>query len=113
MTTWGTAVCKRAVETYGKEHQLIICMEEMSELTKELTKNLRGRRNLQNISEEVADVEIMLEQIKLIFDLKEYVAEAKETKLIRLQKRIIRDTGEADYATSLCRKWFDDHTKTF
>ena len=77
MTAWETAVCKRAVEAYGKEHQLIICMEEMAELTKELTKNLRGRRNLQDISEEVADVEIMLEQVKVIFDLKEEVSEAK------------------------------------
>lgn len=111
MTAWETAVCKRAVEAYGKEHQLIICMEEMAELTKELTKNLRGRRNFQDISEEVADVEIMLEQVKVIFDLKEEVSEAKEAKLLRLQKRIIRDTGEQDYATSLTRKWLDDHTQ--
>lgn len=111
MTAWETAVCKRAVDAYGKEHQLIICMEEMAELTKELTKNLRGRRNLQDISEEVADVEIMLEQVKVIFDLKEEVSEAKEAKLLRLQKRIIRDTGEQDYATSLTRKWLDDHTQ--
>lgn len=111
MTAWETAVCKRAVDAYGKEHQLIICMEEMAELTKELTKNLRGRRNLQDTSEEVADVEIMLEQVKVIFDLKEEVSEAKEAKLLRLQKRIIRDTGEQDYATSLTRKWLDDHTQ--
>ena len=111
MTPWETAVCQRAVEAYGKEHQLIICMEEMAELTKELTKNLRGRRNLQDISEEVADVEIMLEQVKVIFDLKEEVSEAKEAKLLRLQKRIVRDTGEQDYATSLTRKWLDDHTQ--
>lgn len=111
MTAWETAVCKRAIEAYGKEHQLIICMEEMAELTKELTKNLRGRRNLQDISEEVADVEIMLEQVKVIFDLKEEVSEAKEAKLLRLQKRIIRDTGEQDYATSLTRKWLDDNTQ--
>lgn len=110
MTAWETAVCKRAVEAYGKEHQLIICMEEMAELTKELTKNLRGRRNLQDISEEVADVEIMLEQVKVIFDLKEEVSEAKEAKLLRLRERIVRDTGEQDYATSLTRKWLDEHT---
>ena len=106
MTAWETAVCKRAVEAYGKEHQLIICMEEMAELTK----NLRGRRNFQDISEEVADVEIMLEQVKLLFDLKEAAADAKEAKLLRLRERIIKDTGEQDYSTSLCRKWLDEHT---
>lgn len=56
-------------------------------------------------------MEIMLEQVKVIFDLKEEVSEAKEAKLLRLQKRIIRDTGEQDYATSLTRKWLDDHTQ--
>lgn len=42
MTPWETAVCQRAVEAYGKEHQLIICMEEMAELTKELSKKPPG-----------------------------------------------------------------------
>ena len=42
MTPWETAVCQRAVEAYGKEHQLIICMEEMAELTKELSKKTSG-----------------------------------------------------------------------
>lgn len=109
MTPWETAVCKRAVEAYGKEHQLIICMEEMAELTKELSKNLRGHNNLQEIAEEVADVEVMLEQVKLIFTLREAAAEAKEAKLLRLREHIIRDTGEQDYSTSLCRKWLDDN----
>lgn len=94
MTPWETAVCQRAVDAYGKDHQLIICMEEMAELTKELSKNLRGHNNLQEIAEEVADVEVMLEQVKLL----------------RLRERIIKDTGEQDYSTSLCRKWLDERT---
>lgn len=110
MTPWETAVCQRAVDAYGKPHQLIICMEEMAELSKELSKNLRGHNNLQEIAEEVADVEIMLEQIKLLFDLREYVAKAKEAKLLRLRERIIQDTGKQDYSTSLCRKWLDGYT---
>ena len=110
MTLWETAVCQRAVEAYGKEHQLIICMEEMAELTKELSKNLRGHNNLQQIAEEVADVEVMLEQVKLIFHLREAATEAKEAKLLRLRERIIKDTGEQDYSTSLCRKWLDERT---
>lgn len=93
MTPWETAVCQRAVEAYGKEHQLIICMEEMAELTKELSKNLRGHNNLQEIAEEVADVEIMLGQVKLLFDLKEAAADAKEAKLLRLRERIIKTPG--------------------
>lgn len=39
-------------------------------------------------------------------------ADAKEAKLLRLRERIIiiKDTGEQDYSTSLCRKWLDEHT---
>lgn len=113
MTAWETAVCQRAIDAYGKGPQLIICMEEMAELTKELSKNLRGHNNLQEIAEEVADVEIMLEQIKLIFTSREATAEVKEAKLLRLHKRIIRDTGEQNYSTSLCRKWLNEQTGAF
>lgn len=109
MTAWETAVCQRAVDAYGKEHQLIICMEEMAELTKELSKNLRGHHNFREIAEEVADVEVMLEQVKLIFELREAAAEEKEAKLLRLRERIIKDTGRQDYSTSLCRKWLEEH----
>lgn len=37
-----------AVKKCGKEHQLVLCMEEMAELTKELSKNMRGFKNTTN-----------------------------------------------------------------
>lgn len=55
-----------AVRAYGKQSQLVMAMEEMSELTKELSKNLRGADNFKALAEEIADVEIMLEQLKVI-----------------------------------------------
>lgn len=33
-----------AVKKCGKEHQLVLCMEEMAELTKELSKNMKALR---------------------------------------------------------------------
>lgn len=81
-------ICKRAVETYGKTHQIVICAEELAGLIKELSKNLRGRENLPQIAEEVADVEIMLEQIKIIFDLHKAVSAARLNKLHRLQSML-------------------------
>ena len=57
------------IEAFGFQPQVIMAIEEMSELTKELTKALRGKVRLDNIIEEVADVEIMLEQVKLLFDI--------------------------------------------
>ena len=38
-----------AVKKCGKEHQLVLCMEEMAELTKELSKNMRGFKNTTGI----------------------------------------------------------------
>ena len=62
MTKCETAICQLAVNVYGKTSQCTVCMEEMAELTKELSKNLRGQDNAAHIAEEIADVEIMLEQ---------------------------------------------------
>lgn len=58
----------QAVNTFGTPAQIIIAMEECSELIKELSKTLRGKCNVDNISEEIADVQIMLEQLKIIFN---------------------------------------------
>lgn len=45
--------------------------------------------------------------------MQEAAADAREARLLRLRERIIKDTGEQDYSTSLCRKWLDEHiTKT-
>ena len=71
-----------AVKKFGKEHQLVLCMEEMAELTKELSKNIT------NISEEMDDVEIMLEQLRVIFGNRSEVDTIKAEKLLRLADRV-------------------------
>lgn len=77
-----------AVKKFGKEHQLVLCMEEMAELTKELSKNMRGSKNITNISEKMADVEIMLEQLRVIFGNRSEVDTIKAEKLLRLADRV-------------------------
>ena len=77
-----------AVRTYGKHSQLIMAMEEMAELTKELSKSIRGEHNTDAISEEMADVEIMLEQLKVIFKNRAAVDRVKCAKLDRLAVRL-------------------------
>lgn len=59
---------KEAISKFGTSAQIIIAMEECSELIKELSKVLRGKCNVDNVSEEIADVQIMLEQLKIIFN---------------------------------------------
>lgn len=82
-----------AVEAYGKHSQLIMAMEEMAELTKELSKNIRGAQNITAISEEIADVEIMLEQLKVIFSNRAEVDRERSEKLKRLAGRLIEATA--------------------
>ena len=87
MTKCETAICQLAVNVYGKNSQCTVCMEEMAELTKELSKNLRGQDNA-HIAEEIADVEIMLEQLKLMFSIRDEVTQQRTVKLQRLDNRI-------------------------
>ena len=74
--------------SFGKTSQCTVCMEEMAELTKELSKNLRGQDNTAHIAEEIADVEIRLEQLKLMFSIRDEVTQQRTVKLHRLDNRI-------------------------
>ena len=78
----------RAVTYYGESSRLLLTIEEMSELTKELVKRARGRDNLPAISEEMADVEIMLEQLKILFGNRAEIDSWKAKKLQRLVERM-------------------------
>lgn len=66
-----TDVFKDAIEEFGEAAQVTMVFEEMAELQKELCKWLRGNTDAAEryrIAEEIADVEIMLAQMKLLFD---------------------------------------------
>lgn len=81
-------LCK-AICTYGKEAQTLMFFEEVAELEKELCKNARGKQNRDEILEEVADVEIMLEQIKIMHALNVGAIErVKAQKVQRLNERL-------------------------
>ena len=63
-------IFRSAIDTYGSVMQITVAFEEMSELQKELCKYLRGRGSQENIAEEIADVEIMMEQMKMLLTAK-------------------------------------------
>ena len=57
-----------ALKKWRTEMQLVMVQEECSELIKAVCKFFRhGTHALDNLAEEVADVEIMLEQTKMMF----------------------------------------------
>lgn len=83
-----TELYRLALSTYGAQAQTMMVMEEMAELQKELCKHARGKENRAQIAEEIADVQIMLEQMELLHDCAGLVAGFKAQKLDRLEKRL-------------------------
>lgn len=81
-------IFEQAIKTYGEEAQVKMVLEEVAELQKEICKLWRGRDNIQAIAEEVADVGIMLDQLKLILDITEDVQQFREKKITRLKERL-------------------------
>lgn len=82
-------IYERAVKTWGKEPQMLQVIEEMSELTKEILKNVnRKKNNIDELIEETADVEIMLEQLKCCYGIKDQVEEYKAGKLLKIERRL-------------------------
>ena len=85
---------ERAVCMFGGTAQRLKAIEEMAELTKELLKydfedNAEKRKEIENnIAEEMADVEIMLEQLEIIFKNRLKIDEWKDYKLERTDKKI-------------------------
>lgn len=84
----------KAIETYGEEAQITMVFEEMAELQKALCKYLRKEHTMNKIEllpsivEEIADVEIMLEQMKLLFGINNEVENFKVFKVDRLKERL-------------------------
>lgn len=97
------AIYEAAVQTYGANAQILIAVEEMAELTKALLKFIRyGDRPavLESINEERADVEIMLNQLHVIFgDCSDW----ESIKLSRLADRLEaeKEAGTVCGATDL------------
>lgn len=85
-------VLQRALDTYGSVPQITMVFEEMSELQKELCKYLRGKRSPASIAEEIADVEIMLEQMKMLFCCTDDVRNERRRKVERLKERMDGDS---------------------
>lgn len=77
-------ICIKALTKWGEGAQIAMVFEEMAELQKELCKHLKGKKVTGHIAEEIADVEIMLDQMKLLFDIEKLVESNKRYKLARL-----------------------------
>lgn len=86
--------CKSIANHYGREHQVLIAIEEMSELTKELCKYFRRYDRKKEIVEEVADAQIMLEQLIELFGIEGDVDKMIDYKLNRQIRRMEQERGD-------------------
>lgn len=75
---------------YGLEKQRIKAIEELAELTKELAKKVNNKKadNDEAIAEEIADVEIMLAQLKFLMGIQDSVCDIKNHKIDRTMRQI-------------------------
>lgn len=81
-------IVENAINHYGIFLQKLVAIEEMAELIKEIVKSFRGEKNRENIVEEIADVEIMMQQLSLIHDCTFDVVEMRRKKIERLKTRL-------------------------
>ena len=81
-------------EHYGYEPQSNMLIEEMAELTQAISKYRRdnSKKNFDNIIEEIADVEVILHQIKHLLGINpKYVEQIKIEKVNRTKERIAKE----------------------
>lgn len=89
-------IYQQALDKFGIDNQLLVLIEEMSELTKEIIKKFRKEDNSFDeikLYEELVDVKIMLIQVELYFqqqdeDYQHFINKFIQEKTSRLQNRL-------------------------
>ena len=84
-------ILEKVVEKYG-EKQLDQAQEELAELIVAISKYKRNENKftISNVIEEIADVNIMIKQVMMLLDIKEFEVKSEEIyKLNRLKKRML------------------------
>lgn len=81
---------KEASRVWGDEMQTMVLFEEIGELMQAVSKHKRNPRHPTHINllQEIADVEIMLDQLKLRLDAVSMVAAIRKQKINRLEIRL-------------------------
>ena len=79
------------INHYGTLNQKLIAIEEMAELQKAIVKHIRqeSEENINSVIEEIADVQVMLEQLKMIFSCRSKTDQIMDAKIDRQIKRVM------------------------
>lgn len=82
-------IIRKAITKYGLFAQHVVAMEELGELIQAISKHLRGKDNKQEIITEMADVYVMLEELKMMDNISDKEIDAEiDYKLVRLNGRL-------------------------
>jgi NTP pyrophosphatase (non-canonical NTP hydrolase) len=85
---------QETIDKFGKDIQLILVIEELSELIKVLTKGFRnGKINKTHLIDELADVYIMLGQLKMMEQVTNDELDVKINEKLERLKRYL-ETGK-------------------
>lgn len=79
---------RAAIKAWGAEAQTKMVFEEIAEFQEAICKCGRGRDTAEHVAEEIADVQIMLEQMAVLYGVENAVADYREIKLARLASRV-------------------------
>jgi hypothetical protein len=80
----------KAIKNFGENNQIRKAIERLTTLSLELQRNMGDKIRRKDIIDEIADVSIMLEQLKLIYDCDQEVFERIKEKEQRIKIRMIR-----------------------
>ncbi|WP_314673573.1 hypothetical protein [uncultured Solobacterium sp.] len=90
-----TDTYKQAIVTYGERAQKLMAIEEMSELTKEICKDFRGKLNREHLIEEIIDVIITIDQLIMMYEIsEEEIVSMCIRKMNRLKERLEKQNDE-------------------
>ena len=83
------SIVSKSIKHYGEGMQSVVCMEELSELSQAISKEIRGKDNRSNLVEEMADVLICIEILKQVFeitdeDIDSWIKYKQERNLFRM-----------------------------
>ena len=81
-------VYMNALIANGDMVQMTKAVEELGECIQAISKVMLGGEDFDHLAEEVADATIMLEQMRLMFNINDRVCEYMDAKVMRLDKNL-------------------------
>lgn len=93
-TVTNSEIYQEAINTFGKQHQITKAIEELGELHIALARFLNGNADLDNIAEELADVDIVCEQLCMIFKNRAQFLKIKQEKVAKLRRTVAAEKAK-------------------